>query len=140
MLTFTGVTDATYQIVYEDGTSYLADMLNENGYLVDENGNMITVNTNHCFWHYIIFVLALIGIALSLFFRDRRKNQLLAVGIVTILMLILTFVGWCIWDVLFTILAEVIMVTIIICLKNKQDEEELEYEQVLARKVCFRYI
>ena len=119
MLTFTGNPNSVYQIVYEDGTAYLDDMLNENGFLVDENGDVITVNTNQCFWHYIIIVLALIGIALSLFFKDKRKSQLLAVGIVTILMLILTIAGWCIWDVIFAILAEVIMVAVIICSKKQ---------------------
>ena len=103
-------------------------MLNENGYLVDEHGDVITVSTNHCFWHYIILMLALIGIALSLVFRDKRKNQLLAVGVITILMIILIFIGWCIWDVLFTILAEAIMVAFIIWSKNKQEDDELEYE------------
>ena len=119
VLTFTGNPNSVYQIVYEDGTAYLDDMLNENGFLVDENGDVITVNTNQCFWHYIIIVLALIGIALSLFFKDKRKSQLLAVGIVTILMLILTIAGWCIWDVIFAILAEVIMVAVIICSKKQ---------------------
>ena len=119
MLTFTGNPNSVYQIVYEDGTAYLDDMLNENGFLVDENGDVITVNTNQCFWHYIIIVLALIGIALSLFFKDKRKSQLLAVGIVTILMLILTIAGWCIWDVIFAILAEVIMVAVIIWSKKQ---------------------
>ena len=128
VLTFTGNPNSSYQIVYEDGAAYLADMLNENGYLVDENGEIITVDTNHCFWHYIILVLALIGIALSIFFRDKRKNQLFTVGIVTIIMLILIIAGWCIWDILFAILAEVIMVALIIGSKNKQEDDELEYE------------
>ena len=128
VLTFTGNPNSIYQIVYEDGAANLADMLNENGYLVDENGEVITIDTNHCFWHYIILVLALIGIALSIFFRDKRKNQLLTVGIVTIIMLILIIAGWCIWDILFAIFAEVIMVALIIGSKNKQEDDGLEYE------------
>ena len=118
--------DLCYQMLYEDTTVYLAGMLNENGYLADENGDAITVDMKYCFWHYIIIVLALIGITLLLFFRDKRKNQLLTVAIVTILMLILIIAGWCKWDVLFAILAEVIMAVFIILSKNKQKDVELE--------------
>lgn len=126
VLTFTGKSNSIYQMLYEDTTVYLAGMLNENGYLADENGDAITVDMKYCFWHYIIIVLALIGITLLLFFRDKRKNQLLTVAIVTILMLILIIAGWCKWDVLFAILAEVIMAVFIILSKNKQKDVELE--------------
>ena len=64
VLTFTGNPNFIYQIVYEDGVSYLADKLNENGYPVDENGDVVTVEAANCFWHYIILVSALIGIVL----------------------------------------------------------------------------
>jgi hypothetical protein len=45
-------------------------------------------------------------------------------------MLILIFVGWCIWDIIFAILAEVAMVVIIIYSKNKQEDKKLDiYEE-----------
>ena len=129
VLTFTGNPNAIYQLIYEDDNTHLVNVLNSNGYLIDEEGTVITVDTNHCFWHYFIIVLTLIGIAFVLFFRNKRKNQLITVGILTLLMIILIFIGWCAWDILFTLLAEgAIMVAIIICSKNKQEEGLLKSE------------
>ena len=126
VLTFTGNPNAIYQLIYEDNNEddnvHLANMLNRDGQLIDEKGAVITVDTNHCFWHYIIIALALIGMAFALFFRDKRKNQLLAIGILTLLLIIFVVIGWCTWDILFAILAEVALTAIIICSKNKQED------------------
>ena len=127
-LTFTGDPNATYQIVYEDGGATLPDVLNENGWLVDENGKSVTVDTNHCFCHYIVLLLAAIGIFLTLFFRGKQKKQLLTIGIDTIAMIILTLVGWCTWDIIVTILGVVIMCAIFFWSKKNKDSNELSYE------------
>ena len=127
-LTFTGDPNATYQIVYEDGGATLPDVLNEKGWLVDENGKSVTVDTNHCFLHYIVLLLAAIGIFLTLFFKGKQKKQLLTIGIDTIAMIILTLVGWCTWDIVVTILGVAIMSAIFVWSKKNKDRNELSYE------------
>ena len=73
LLTFTGDPNATYQIIYEDGGTTLTSVLNEEGHLVDENGKPVTVDMNHCFWHYLVFILSLMGVVLIFLNKDKKK-------------------------------------------------------------------
>ena len=101
---------------------------NREGWLVDENGKSVTVDTNLCFLHYFILLLAAIGVLLILFFRGKQKKQLLTIGIDTIAMIILTLIGWCMWDIIFTILGVAIMIAIFIWLKKNEESNELSHE------------
>lgn len=109
MLTVTGTPGTTYQIIYEDGSTLLSGLLTEDGKLMDADGNRIQVNTNHCFWHWIILMLALAGTLLILLRRKYPRQQLLILGIAVVLMLLCILFGWCRWDVIFTIVGAVVM-------------------------------
>lgn len=109
MLTVTGTPGTTYQIIYEDGSTLLSGLLTEDGKLMDADGNRIQVNTNHCFWHWIILMLALAGTLLIPLRRKYPRQQLLILGIAVVLMLLCILFGWCRWDVIFTIVGAVVM-------------------------------
>lgn len=122
VLVFEGNPNATYQLVYEEGEALLASMISEGGYLVNANGDVITVSETHCFWHYMILVLAAIGTAVLFFFKENRKNQWLVLGIDAVLMILLTVTGNCNWDMCFTIFGIVLMLVVIL---GKKDSNEL---------------
>ena len=109
MFTVTGTPGTTYQIIYEDGSTLLSGLLTEDGKLMEADGNRIQVNTNHCFWHWIILMLALAGTLLILLRRKYPRQQLLILGIAVVLMLLCILFGWCRWDVIFTIVGAVVM-------------------------------
>lgn len=123
MLIFAGNPNATYQLVYEDGTAHLVNLISEGGYLVNANGDIISISNIHCFWHYIILVLACIGIALMFFFKDKRKHQWMVLGIDAVLMILLTNTGYCKWDVWFTLFGIVFMLLVILWMKKKDSKE-----------------
>ena len=126
MLTFTGDPNATYQIIYEDGSAYLADLIDENGYIIDKDGENVSVKTKHCFWHYIIFILTLLGVALMLIFRNKKRYQFIAAVVDSIVMIILAVVGWCIWDIVFIVIGIIMMMAIIIFTGYNHKDVEME--------------
>lgn len=128
MLTFTGDPDAVYQIIYEDEGVALADMLSEDGKLLDEKGEPMTVSTNHCYFHWIVLVLALAGILLALLLRKGRKVRLLVTGADMILMIVFTILGWCIWDILITICATIAMLLVDYQKSKKVGQKDGIYE------------
>lgn len=96
----TGDPDAVYQIIYEDNGAKLLENLGPDGQLIGESGKEVTVKTNHCYWHYIILLIGLIGAFLTLVFRKRRRPAIITGVVTVILMLICTYFGLCALDVL----------------------------------------
>lgn len=120
----TGDPDATYQIVYEDGESTLAELVSEDGSLMDTNGNVISVKTvNTCFWHWIIAVLALIGVVLTLLAR-KKKQAMIVAAIDTVLMLVCVILGSCRWDIV-TMLIGVVLLAAGIFIRTRRTSREV---------------
>ena len=104
IISVTGSADAVYQIIYEDGGSTLADMLTEDGKLTDVNGKLLTVSTNHCLWHWLIFVITLLGLgAIALLGRKKKKYIWFFGAVTTVLDLIVAIIGFCVFDWIFLI-------------------------------------
>ncbi len=120
----TGDPNATYQIVYEDGESTLAEQVSEEGSLMDTNGNVISVKTvNTCFWHWIIAVLALIGVVLTLLAR-KKKQAMIVAAIDTVLMLVCVILGSCRWDIV-TMLIGVVLLAAGIFIRTRRTSREV---------------
>ena len=120
----TGDPNATYQIVYEDGESTLAELVSEEGSLMDTNGNVISVKTvNTCFWHWIIAVLALIGVVLTLLAR-KNKQAMIVAAIDTVLMLVCVILGSCRWDIV-TMLIGVVLLAAGIFIRTRRTSREV---------------
>ena len=120
----TGDPNATYQIVYEDGESTLAELVSEEGSLMDTNGNVISVKTvNTCFWHWIIAVLALIGVVLTLLARKKKQTMIVA-AIDTVLMLVCVILGSCRWDIV-TMLIGVVLLAAGIFIRTRRTSREV---------------
>lgn len=120
----TGDPNATYQIVYEDGESTLAEQVSEEGSLMDTNGNVISVKTvNTCFWHWIIAVLALIGVVLTLLAR-KNKQAMIVAAIDTVLMLVCVILGSCRWDIV-TMLIGVVLLAAGIFIRTRRTSREV---------------
>lgn len=120
----TGDPNATYQIVYEDGESTLAELVSEEGSLMDTNGNVISVKTvNTCFWHWIIAVLALIGVVLTLLAR-KKKQAMIVAAIDTVLMLVCVILGSCRWDIV-TMLIGVVLLAAGIFIRTRRTSREV---------------
>ena len=98
-ITVTGDPDMTYQIIYEDNSTALAGMISGNGTLEGANGSVVTVSTNHCFWHWIILVLGVFGAVLEIVFRKKKKVVLTVLPLDPALMLLCLLLGWCLWDI-----------------------------------------
>ena len=122
-ITVTGDPDMTYQIVYEDGGAQLAGMVGENGTLVSADGKEVKVSTNHCFWHWIILLLALIGAALEIIFRKKRKTAVAIAGADAVLMVLCCIPGWCVWDIVMTVIGIILSVGCL-CIGRKQRKQE----------------
>ena len=74
------------------------------------DGNTISVKADQsCFWHWIIAVIALIGIVLALLAR-KRKYAVVIVAIDTVLMLIGVILGSCRWDIVTMLIGVVMLV------------------------------
>ena len=71
-----------------------------------------------CFWHWIIVIIALIGIVLTLLAR-RRKYAIIIAAIDTVLMLICVILGSCVWDIV-TMLIGVVLLAAMIVMKAKR--------------------
>ena len=95
----TGDPELTYQIVYEDGSTALSGMLSENGTLENADGSVVTVSTNHCFWHWFILLLGIAGGLLELIFRKKKKVVRVMLPLDTVLMLLCMIAGFCVWDI-----------------------------------------
>ena len=99
---FSGDPDLTYQIIYEDGGAKLSENIGENGVLTGEDGKAVKVSTaSGCFYHWIILVTGLIGIALLYIFRRKKKRPAVLTvtfAIDTALMIMLVMIGYCVWD------------------------------------------
>ena len=74
------------------------------------DGNTISVKADQsCLWHWIIAVIALIGIVLALLAR-KRKYAVVIAAIDTVLMLIGVILGSCRWDIVTMLIGVVLLV------------------------------
>ena len=74
------------------------------------DGNTISVKADQfCFWHWIIAVIALIGLVLTLLAR-KRKYAVIIAAIDTVLMLIGVILGSCRWDLVTMLIGVVLLV------------------------------
>lgn len=121
-LTFTGDVDLTYQLIYEDNGGLLSDIISEDGRLIDKNGKTITVKTNHCFWHFIILLLGIIGMILTLLFRKKKRTKFLIIGMDILFMIGCIILGWCRWDVILAVLCGILMFLITRLGRNSSEE------------------
>ena len=105
-----GEAGVTYQIVYEDGGSVLADMLSEDGKLTDADGKAITVSTNHCFWHWLMLLVTLLGMAAGMLLGSRKKKYVwVAFAGTAVLVILFAVLGFCKLDGLFAIVCMICM-------------------------------
>ena len=88
------------------------------------DGNTISVKADQsCFWHWIIAVIALIGIVLALLAR-KRKYAVVIVAIDTVLMLIGVILGLCRWDIV-TMLIGVVLLAAGIFIRTRRTSREV---------------
>ena len=127
---FSGDPDLTYQIIYEDGGAKLSENIGENGVLTGEDGKAVKVSTaSGCFYHWIILVTGLIGIALLYIFRRKKKRPAVLTvifAIDTALMIMLVMIGYCVWDKVFMVVGVVLMALV---LRMKINSESFQKEQ-----------
>ena len=110
IISVTGSADAVYQIIYEDGGSTLENMLTEGGMLINGNGKVMTVSTNHCLWHWLILVITLFGLgAIALLGRQKKKYILFFGAVTTVLDLIVAVIGFCTLDWILLIVGILLM-------------------------------
>lgn len=119
--TANGIAGASYEIIYEDGKSQLADMISEDGKIVSEDGKTVTVKTV-CFWHFMILIVTIIGAGLSLILGKKKKSYSLYSYLGTLVLSILfAILGSCNLDWIF---AMVCTVAISFLEKHIRDSEE----------------
>ena len=127
---FSGDPDLTYQIIYEDGGAKLSENIGENGVLTGEDGKAVKVSTaSGCFYHWIILVTGLIGIALLYIFRRKKKRPAVLTvtfAIDTALMIMLVMIGYCVWDKVFMVVGVVLMALVS---RMKINSESFQKEQ-----------
>lgn len=128
ILSVTGEPGAAYQIIYEDGGSALADFLYEDGRLSDQEGKPVTVSTNHCFWHWIILLLTILGTATGMILgRKKRKYTWFTFAGTTVLIILAAIAGFCKLDWLFTVICMVVMLmTGVLYHRKERDTAETE--------------
>ena len=125
MISVTGDPHATYQIIYEDDGATLADMIGNDGTLIGTDGKSVQVSTNHCFWHWLILLVMLIGLATAIILgRKKKKMVLLSLVIATILTIVLAILGNCLFDWIFTIVAVIVMAIIAVMLSRNKEKNE----------------
>ena len=128
ILSVTGEPGAAYQIIYEDGGSALADFLYEDGRLSDQEGKPVTVSTNHCFWHWIILLVTILGTATGMILgRKKRKYTWFTFAGTTVLIILAAIAGFCKLDWLFTVICMVVMLmTGVLYHRKERDTAETE--------------
>ena len=110
-ISITGDPNATYQLIYEDGKAVLTDMISENGMLMGANGKLIKVSTNHCFWHWLMLIVAILGLAAVVISRKRKEIWLFVIASIVFL-IIFAVLGSCSLDWIFTIAGSLILLVV----------------------------
>ena len=87
-----------WQLVYEDGGADLTSQVSGDGTVTAENGTTVRVSTNHCFWHWVILVLAVCGAALAWLLRKKKWAAAAVTALDAAGMVLAMFQGWCRWD------------------------------------------
>jgi hypothetical protein len=125
-LTFKGDPDMTYQLVYEDGGAKLDDHIGNDGRLVTKDGSAVTVSTSHCFWHWMILILAVLGAALEYLFRKKKKAAVAVMPADICLMIICCMLGWCHWDIIAAVIGALAVAGSFAYLQRREERQTAE--------------
>jgi hypothetical protein len=125
-LTFTGDPDMTYQLVYEDGGAKLDDHIGNDGRLVTKDGKAVTVSTSHCFWHWMILILAVLGAALEYLLRKKKKAAVAVMPADICLMIICCMLGWCHWDIIAAVIGAFAVAGSFVYLQRREERQTAE--------------
>lgn len=126
-ITATGIAGATYQIIYEDGGSTLSDHLTSDGTILSEDGKELQVSTKHCFWHWLILLVTLLGAVAGIILGRRKKKYTWPIFAGTdVLIILLAIAGSCKLDWLFAVVCMILLLLtgFVFHKKNRDTVEE----------------
>ncbi|MDD3369354.1 MAG: hypothetical protein PHP50_10810 [Lachnospiraceae bacterium] len=84
-------------------------MVGNDGTLIGADGKVISVATNHCYWHWLILLVVLVGSAAALVLgRKRKKQAWLVLGAAMILYVLFAILGTCYLDWIFAVVGIVV--------------------------------
>ncbi len=121
VITVTGKADLSYQMIYEDGSSTLLDMIGEDGRIRLENGELLKAKTD-CISHWILLLISLLGLVLTAFLRKKKTWFIFLPVIILGADILGIILGKCCWEWMITIVYAVVAYMLFFHRKGKKIE------------------
>ena len=123
-LVFNADPDLTYRLVY-DGSGTLGTLIDENGRIIDSEGNAITAS-DKCWLHYITLLALLLALIYEILRRKKLNGTRIAgAGLINFAIAVLVMIfGHCDWDYIFGVISIVATPAVGLILKRQKDKEE----------------